>query len=141
MSDSTTTGAVTWDEREKHLTDRTSNPNLNYGYNQGQKGNIPSVPPIPPQYLNQMGAMQASRLGFSQGQMQQSQGDNNLQLLTGFLNSPVDIPTLVATKGYNPQHFDIRPQYVGNISRNPPCMSYSLFITGSILCYQIIHRR
>jgi hypothetical protein len=111
MSDSTTTGAVTWDEREKHLTDRTSNPNLNYGYNQGQKGNIPSVPPIPPQYLNQMGAMQASRLGFSQGQMQQSQGDNNLQLLTGFLNSPVDIPTLVATKGYNPQHFDIRPQY------------------------------
>jgi hypothetical protein len=58
-----------------------------------------------------MGAMQAPRLGFAQGQMQQSQSDNNLQSLSGFLSSPVDLPTLVATKGYNPQHFDVRPQF------------------------------
>ncbi|KAI9571394.1 YT521-B-like domain-containing protein [Boletus coccyginus] len=110
-SDSTTTGAVTWDQRESRLSESTSNSNLNYGYNQGQKGSVPSVPPIPPQYLNQMSAMQAPRLGFGQGQMQQSQSDNNLQSLGGFLSSPVDLPTLVATKGYNPQHFDIRPQF------------------------------
>lgn len=60
--------------------------------------------------------MQAPRLGFAQGQVQQSQSDNNLQSLSGFLSSPVDLPTLIATKGYNPQHFDIRPQFVGNVS-------------------------
>lgn len=114
-SDSATTGASTWDRGEKHLTERTSNSSLNYGYNQGRKGSVSSVPPIPPQYLNQMGAMQAPRLGFAQGQLQQSQSDNNLQSLTGFLSSPVDLPTLIATKGYNPQHFDIRPQFVGNV--------------------------
>ena len=48
--------------------------------------------------------------------MQQPQSDNNLQ---GFLSSPVDLPTLVATKGYNPQHFDIRPQFVGDVSFQP----------------------
>ncbi|KAG6376292.1 YTH-domain-containing protein [Boletus reticuloceps] len=110
-SDSTATGASTWDQREKHLTERASNSNLNYGYNQGQKGSISSVPPVPLQHLNQMSAMQAPRLGFTHGQMQQSQNDNNLQSLAGFLSSPVDLPTLIATKGYNPQHFDIRPQF------------------------------
>ncbi|KAG8217661.1 hypothetical protein J3R82DRAFT_5814 [Butyriboletus roseoflavus] len=93
------------------FTERASNSSLNYGYNQGQKGSIPSVPPMPPQYLNQMGAMQAPRLGFAQGQLQQSQSDNNIQSLSGFLSSPVDLPTLIATKGYNPQHFDIRPHF------------------------------
>lgn len=62
-----------------------------------------------------MGAMQAPRLGFAQNQIQQPQSDNNLQSLTGFLSSPVDLPTLIATKGYNPQHFDIRPQFVGDV--------------------------
>ncbi|KAG9318630.1 hypothetical protein JVU11DRAFT_723 [Chiua virens] len=112
-SDSTASSASAWDPREKRITERTSNSNLNYGYNQGQKGSgVPSVPPIPPQYLNQMsGAMQSPRLGFGQAQVPQSQTDNNLQSLPGFLSSPVDLPTLVATKGYNPQHFDIRPQF------------------------------
>ena len=87
-----------------------------------------------------MGAMQAPRLGFSQGQMQQPQSDNNAQSLAGFLSSPVDLPTLIATKGYNPQHFDVRPQFVGNVPLKIRHARYSL-VTGTILCYQIIHRR
>ncbi|KIK93796.1 hypothetical protein PAXRUDRAFT_828613 [Paxillus rubicundulus Ve08.2h10] len=107
----TATVATPWDQKDKLLGQRTSNPNLNYGYNQGQKSNIPNVPPIPAQYLNQMGTIQAPRLGFGQGQSQQTQGDNNPQPLAGFLSSPVDLPTLIATKGYNPPNFDIRPQF------------------------------
>jgi hypothetical protein len=30
------------------------------------------------------------------------QGDNNGQLVPGFINSPVDVPSLIAGKGYNP---------------------------------------
>ncbi|KIJ16997.1 hypothetical protein PAXINDRAFT_168425 [Paxillus involutus ATCC 200175] len=107
----TVTGATAWDQKDKLLNQRTSNPNLNYGYNQGQKSNIPNVPPIPAQYLNQMGTMQAPRLGFGQGQLQQTQGDNSAQSFAGFLSSPVDLPTLISTKGYNPPNFDIRPQF------------------------------
>jgi hypothetical protein len=88
-----------------------------------------------------MGAMQAPRLGFAQGQMQQSQSDNNLQSLSGFLSSPVDLPTLVATKGYNPQHFDVRPQFVGNVLLELHHAGAIVSITGAIFCYQIIHRR
>ncbi|KAH7889546.1 YT521-B-like domain-containing protein [Phlebopus sp. FC_14] len=108
------TGATPWDQKEKLLGNRTSNPNLNYVYNQGQKANVPSVPPIPPQYLNQTGTMQAPRMGaaFGQGQVQQSQGqDATTQTLAGFLTSPVDLPSLIATKGYNPANFDTRPQF------------------------------
>lgn len=105
-------GITPWDQKEKILSQRASNPNMNYGYNQGQKSAIPSVPPIPPQYLNQVGTVQAPRLGnnFQQGSTQQNQTDNT-QALAGFLNSPVDIPTLVATKGYNPVTFDTRPPF------------------------------
>jgi hypothetical protein len=110
----TVTGATAWDQKDKLLNQRTSNPNLNYGYNQGQKSNIPNVPPIPAQYLNQMGTMQAPRLGFGQGQLQQTHGDNSAQSFAGFLSSPVDLPTLISTKGYNPPNFDIRPQFVGH---------------------------
>lgn len=105
-------GTAPWDQKERLLNQRTSNPNLNYGYNQGQKSNIPSVPPIPAQYLNQAGNAQSPRLGsnFPQGSTRQSQADN-AQVLAGFLNSPVDIPTLVAAKGYNPVTFDTRPPF------------------------------
>ncbi|KAI6045583.1 YT521-B-like domain-containing protein [Pisolithus marmoratus] len=98
--------------KDKLLSQRTSNPSLSYGYNLGQKGNIPSVPPIPAQYLNQVGNAQAPRLGtnFPQGSTQQNQADN-AQTRGGFLNSPVDIPTLVATKGYNPVTFETRPSF------------------------------
>ncbi|KAG1756316.1 YT521-B-like domain-containing protein [Suillus paluster] len=103
------TGATAWEQKEKLLGQRTSNPSLNYRYNQGQKGNVPSVPPIPSQYLNQQSG-QAPRMGnsFGQGQMQ---GDNNAQPVPGFINTPVDVPTLIAGKGYNPPNFDIRPGF------------------------------
>ncbi|OAX39370.1 YTH-domain-containing protein [Rhizopogon vinicolor AM-OR11-026] len=105
----TTAGATSWDQKDKLLGQRTSNPNLNYRYNQGQKGNIPNVPSIPSQYLNQQSG-QAPRMGnsFNQGQ---TQGDNNGQPAPGFINTPVDVPSLIAGKGYNPPSFDIRPVF------------------------------
>lgn len=105
----TATGATSWEQKEK-LGQRTSNPNLNYRYNQGQKGNIPNVPSIPSQYLNQQSG-QAPRMGNSFGQGQ-TQGDNNAQPVPGFVNTPVDVPTLIAGKGYNPPNFDVRPGFV-----------------------------
>ncbi|KAG0694326.1 YT521-B-like domain-containing protein [Suillus ampliporus] len=103
------TGATSWEQKEKFIGQRTSNPNLNYRYNQGQKGNVPNVPSIPSQYLNQQGG-QAPRMGNSFGQGQ-TQGDNNTQPGPGFINTPVDVPTLIAGKGYNPPNFDIRPGF------------------------------
>lgn len=104
----TVTGATSWEQKEK-LGQRTSNPNLNYRYNQSQKGNIPNVPAIPSQYLNQQSG-QAPRMGnsFGQGQIQ---GDNSAQPVPGFVNTPVDVPTLIAGKGYNPPNFDVRPGF------------------------------
>jgi hypothetical protein len=102
-------GATSWEQKEK-LSQRTSNPNLNYRYSQGQKGNIPNVPAIPSQYLNQQSG-QAPRMGNSFGQGQ-TQGDTNTQPVPGFVNTPVDVPTLIAGKGYNPPNFDVRPGFV-----------------------------
>lgn len=78
-----------------------------------QKSTVPNVPPIPAQYLSQVGGVQAPRLGsnFGQGSAQQNQAEG-AQVLAGFLSSPVDIPTLIATKGYNPANFDTRPPFV-----------------------------
>ncbi|KAG6335029.1 hypothetical protein ID866_4055 [Astraeus odoratus] len=108
------TGPTTWDQTERLLGQPASNPNLNYGYsnNQGQKSNVPNVPLVPTQYLNQVGNVQAPRLGanFAQGPLPQSQTDG-AQTLAGLLSSPVDIPTLITTKGYNPPTFDTRPPF------------------------------
>lgn len=87
-----------------------------------------------------MSAMQAPRLGFGQAQIQQSQNDNNLQSLSGFLTSPVDLPSLVNNKGYNPQHFDVRPPFVGDVHLEIQPLNDNLVI-GAIFCYQILHRR
>ncbi|KAI0273443.1 YT521-B-like domain-containing protein [Gloeopeniophorella convolvens] len=107
------TASGTWDQKERVLANRSSNPNLNYGYGQQQqqqqqqgKGpGVPSVPPIPAQYLNQQ---QNLRLGLNTqvgalGVMGTAQ--------PGILTSPIDVPTLVATKGYNPPNFDTRPPF------------------------------
>lgn len=104
-----------WDNKEHTLNTRTSNPNLQYGYQQGGKGGstIPSVPPIPQQYLSQQ--QQQSRANQpsytptsgQQGQQQQGASGQNFSVTT-----PVDVPSLIATKGYNPTNFDIRPQFV-----------------------------
>jgi hypothetical protein len=50
---------------------------------------------------------------FNQGQMQR---DNNVQSTPGFINSPVDVPTLIAGKGYNPPSFDVHPSFVRRLS-------------------------
>jgi hypothetical protein len=105
-------GASSGEQKDKLLHQRTSNPNLNYRFDQGRKGNIPNVPPIPSQYLNQnQPGGQAPRMGNSSNQVH-PQGDNNGQPVRGFINSPVDVPSLIAGKGYNPPNFDVRPGFV-----------------------------
>jgi YTH domain-containing family protein len=109
------TASGTWDQKERVLHTRSSNPNINYGSNsqqQQQKGQgIPSVPAIPPQFL-QSNQQQNLRLGLN---TQMGSGLGVLGAQPGILTSPVDIPTLIATKGYNPQNFDTRPPFVGHV--------------------------
>ncbi|KAH9079567.1 YTH-domain-containing protein [Lactarius deliciosus] len=94
------TASGTWDQKERVLQTRSSNPNINYQRHRGFR----AVPAIPPQFLNQQ---QNLRLGLNT-QM------GNLGVLPGqpgILTSPIDVPTLVATKGYNPPNFDTRPAF------------------------------
>ncbi|KAI0306427.1 YT521-B-like domain-containing protein [Multifurca ochricompacta] len=102
------TASGAWDQKERVLQTRSSNPNINYGYNtqqqQAKAQGIPSVPPIPAQFLNQQ---QNFRLGLNT----QVGGLGVLGAQPGILTSPIDVPTLVATKGYNPQNFDTRPAF------------------------------
>jgi hypothetical protein len=109
----TATGTTTWDQKERLLGGRGSNPNLQYIYDQQGRPDpsIPNVPPIPAQYLLQS-AGQGPRLGvapqFGQGQGQTGNGTQSLQ---GFVNTPIDVPSLITSKGYNPSNFDIRPSF------------------------------
>jgi len=105
------TASGTWDQKERVLHSRSSNPNINYVPNaqqQQQKGpGIPSVPPIPAQFL-QANQQQNLRLGLNT----QMSGLGVVGAQPGILTSPIDIPTLIATKGYNPQNFDTHPTFV-----------------------------
>jgi hypothetical protein len=117
----TATGATAWDQKERLLGGRGSNPNLQYMYAQGQQGRpdgtgIPNVPPIPSQYLQQQHGAQGLRPGVAT-QGQPGQSGNGGQSLQGFVNSPIDVPSLIALKGYNPSNFDIRPQFVSRLPR------------------------
>ena len=103
------------------------------------------------QYMNQQGQGQgqAPRLGLMnpsynqgvQGVLQGAQGAQSSQgaglsanqAMPGVLTSPVDVPTLIATKGYNPAEFDLRPQ---NVSHRKLSSHYS-FLTLFILEYCI----
>lgn len=123
-----------WDgnaSKERILTSRASNPNLQYGYQQsGGKspstassggvgasvgGSVPNVPPIPVQYLQQ----NQQRMGggpFGGPGMPQPQTQHTGQTPTQpFANTPIDVPTLIQTKGYNPPTFDTRPQFVRSL--------------------------
>lgn len=110
--------AGVWEGRERALSARSSNTNLHQGYHSknpssssagsgvgnGGTGNddIPSVPPIPLQYLQQ----QPQRMG--------NNNNNNGQSLLNaqqMINTPVDVPTLIAMKGYNPTTFDSKPTF------------------------------
>lgn len=132
----TASSAGHWDPKERVVVGRSSNPNLSGSYRNGGgngvNNGIPNVPPIPPQFLNNQG--QAPRLGKNQnnfgvvggGAQNQSLGVNangtGVNTATQFpetLISPVDIPTLLATKGYNPVDFDIKPPCVGSKQPSP----------------------
>lgn len=105
------TASGTWDQKDRVLNTRSSNPNINYGSNaqqqQSKAQGIPSVPPIPAQFL-QANQQQNARLGLNT----QMNSMGALGAQPGLLTSPIDIPTLIATKGYNPQNFDTRPAFV-----------------------------
>lgn len=115
--------AASWDQKDRVLANRTSNPNLQYSYNQqgnhsksasgSSPGSVPSVPAIPQQYLQQTrgGASNFSQTGQQQGQ---SSGQTSGQQFTAA--TPIDVPSLIASKGYNPQTFDTRPSFVSWIS-------------------------
>ncbi|KAJ3548210.1 hypothetical protein NM688_g5325 [Phlebia brevispora] len=116
-----TTSGNPWDQKERLLGDKVSNANLQNLYQapQGKNGNagVSNVPNIPPQYLGNQG--QAPRLGpqggnngqQSQGGRGSAQGSNQSPPADSFLTSPIDVPTLIATKGYNPVDFDTRPLF------------------------------
>lgn len=130
----TASSADQWEQKERVVVGRSSNPNLSGSYRNGNGGNndIPNVPPIPPQFLNNQG--QAPRLGQNNfgmfggggGQHGQNQGAGVNSNTAGanpsttqfpirsenLITSPVDVPTLLATKGYNPVEFDIKPPFV-----------------------------
>lgn len=115
FDDRAITASGTWYQKERVLHTRTSNPNINFASNaqqQLQKGQgIPSVPPIPSQFL-QANQQQNFRLGVNT----QLGGLGVLGAAQpGILTSPVDIPTLIANKGYNPQNFDARPSFVRHL--------------------------
>jgi hypothetical protein len=105
-----------WDQKDRMLGNRTSNPNLQYGYQQTGKGDsgsgVPNVPPIPQQYLQQLPRMTAgSAFGQGGGVQQQSSGSGQVSG-QALMSTPIDVPSLIATKGYNPANFDTRPQFV-----------------------------
>ncbi|TFK42365.1 YT521-B-like domain-containing protein [Crucibulum laeve] len=121
--------AQPWDQK---LTGRTSNPNLQYAYQQqghvknasGGGSGVPNVPPIPQQYLQQQGQGRQGlgvATNFNAGNGGNGNGNgggNGGQQLApgqtptqGFVNTPIDVPTLIATKGYNPANFDVRPPF------------------------------
>ena len=145
-----TASGTPWEQKER-LAGRTSNPSLASLYQQGKMEgsgqNVPSVPSIPPQYLNQG---QAPRLGVSgsagnvanqggptqggsPGQGNQAGGAEN------FLSSPIDVPTLIATKGYNPVDFDTRPAFVSIFFDSCRALRGLSFAAGTVLCYQVVH--
>ncbi|KAH9945805.1 YTH-domain-containing protein [Epithele typhae] len=117
----TASGGAPWDHnnggKERLIVGQRSNPNLQQLYQQGKMDGqgIPNVPSIPPQYLNQgqaprmgvsnMGAQGMPAQGGNQGQGNQGAGADN------FTGTPIDVPTLIATKGYNPVDFDTRPAF------------------------------
>ena len=127
-------GQQQYGQQDHGLRGRLSNPNLQYGYQQGagghnksasgsssaagSSGGIPSVPPIPAQYLqqgqNQGGQSGRPGLGVATtfpNSANASSVPSGQTPVQPFANTPVDVPTLIATKGYNPAQFDTRPQF------------------------------
>ncbi|KIL69964.1 hypothetical protein M378DRAFT_157214 [Amanita muscaria Koide BX008] len=97
-----------WDQKGHVLSNRSSNSNLQYGYQQGasQHGKNGSSGGAP------QGQVQHPRLnaGSSFGQPQPA-SPGQTSAASGFLTSSIDVPTLIATKGYNPIDFDTKPAF------------------------------
>ena len=74
---------------------------------------MPTVPPIPPQYLQQSNQNGRQGLGVNTGftDIPAPPVPSGQAPVQTFLETPVDIPTLIATKGYNPVQFDVRPTF------------------------------
>lgn len=159
----TASSAGQWEQRERAVIGRSSNPNLSGSYRNGNGSDgIPNVPPIPPHFLNNQG--QAPRLGHSQkgfvvlgggvggGQHSQNQSVNAngtgvntsaTRLPVGsenLITSPVDIPTLLATKGYNPVEFDTKPPCV-SFQPPPLAMLTNWDSSGEVLRYKVLYGR
>lgn len=115
----TASGSGPWDNKERFVGNRMSQQNMHNVY-QGKNGNggIPSTSSLSSQYINNQG--QAPRLGLaSQGNQQASEGrgssgSNPSPPADNLITSPIDVPTLIATKGYNPADFDTRPLFVSH---------------------------
>lgn len=109
-----------WNQKDHSLRGRASNPSLQFGQQQiisnhakASSGSaVPSVPPIPPQYLQPGTQTNRQGLGISTA-------FNDISVPTvpagqtpqPVLETPIDVPTLIAMKGYNPAQFDIRPSF------------------------------
>ncbi|KZT09764.1 YTH-domain-containing protein [Laetiporus sulphureus 93-53] len=114
----TASGTTTWDQKERILGGRASNPNLHnlYQGKNGNSGDIPGVPSIPAQYLNQaqpprLGMTSPGAIGNQTHSRAQSLSNSQAGSMDNFIASPMDVPTLIATKGYNPVEFDTRPLF------------------------------
>ena len=124
-----------YNQQEQGLRGRASNPNMQYGYQQqgghvksgssssnaggapgSSSGAVPSVPPIPQQYLQQNQGNQG-RPGLGVATNFSNTGNTAAAVASGqtpvqpFITTPIDVPTLIATKGYNPAQFDTRPAF------------------------------
>ena len=122
-----TASGVMWDQKDRVLGSRSSNPNLQYQQQQGGQGwnnsGGPPVPTIPAQYLQQQQQQQQQQAALRLGSVANYGGalgpetNNNASQPSinpgapGYVGSPVDVPTLIATKGYNPTNFEIRPTF------------------------------
>lgn len=117
-----TASGIMWDQKDRVLATRSSNPNLQFQQQQANQGwnasGGPPVPAIPTQYLQQQS--HAPRLGAVtnyggglglQGNINSGQQQSNSPGTPSYAGSPIDVPTLIATKGYNPTNFEIRPTF------------------------------
>lgn len=111
-----------WDQGQHQLGGRRSNTNLNYGFRQND---IPAVPSIPSQYLQQQNQQaygqqqQSGRPGLgvatnfaSGGNVHGNNSSSGQTPIQPFTTTPIDVPSLIASKGYNPSTFDTKPPFV-----------------------------
>lgn len=134
-------GGNAWEQRDRGVGRHSSNTNLQYGYQQGQHNKsgsggagVPNVPPIPTQYLhnNQGQGQGQTNRGFGAPQNATSNSTNASGHTSpqNFGQAAIDVPSLIAAKGYNPANFDIRPAFV------IICLATCLFHSNQSLAFR-----